>query len=346
MKKNLHPISAAAGQWQLTASPAGKTFLELTNGSRTVMRIGRCCCAGFSEVSALPELLRLHRAEDGFSVEFESSGVIPFGQEFRVGRSVDVINGIAAIRTSLAACSNGEVGHISLEPIEFPGPWAKVNYRIFGDDKLHSAKFRENAEFYCGPEIPWYVQVEYHDGSCAEFISGSDTWRHRAAEKISGVTAEFRLADDNGTLVFERNVLRYDAETPVEKRPWQFESLFSWSVPQQSTVAEDTFAVPGCLASRAVQRTLKQKIRSAVSPITITGVQGEFCNDAAHLERPGKKVLEHLDLTELFQFYCWGNRQLARKGQFLTISAAETSPEPLFMKNLSLIPEQLDNDEE
>ncbi|MBR2374360.1 MAG: hypothetical protein IKA87_09060 [Lentisphaeria bacterium] len=345
MKKNLHPVSAAAGKWQLTAFPAGKYFLELTSGTRTLMHTGRCCCAGFSEVSSLPELLRLHRSEDGFSVEFESSGIIPFGQEFKVGRTVNVINGAAVIRDSIAACSNGQVGNISLEPIEFPGPWAKVSYMLYGSEKLHTAKFRENAEFYCGAEIPWYIQLEHHDGTKVEFISGSDVWRHRAGQKIPGVSSEFRLADCDGTFTFERHVLRYDAETPIEKRPWQFESLIAWSVPGESTVAEKTFKIPGCLASRAVQRTLRHEIRSAAAPLTLTGFQTKFCGNAAHLERPGKKELEHLDLSELFQLYCWGNRQLARKETFLTIQSDENAPAQVLLKNLSLLPEQLDDDD-
>lgn len=346
MKKNLQPITAASGEWQLKAFPAGKNFLELSCGSKIIMRSGRCCCAGFSEVSALPELLRLHRSEDGFSAEFESSGVIPFGQEFRVGRTVSVINGAAVIRDSIAACSNGQVGSISLAPIEFPGQWAKVSYMIFGDEKLRTAKFRENAEFYCGPELPWYIQVEYHDGTKVEFISGSDVWRHRTGNKIEGVSAEFRIAERDGALCFERDVLRYAEETPIEKRPWQFESVIAWSIPGESAVAGNTVEIHGCLASRSVQRALRHEIRSASASLTITGFRTKFCNDAAHLERPGKKELEHLDLSELFQLYCWGNRQLARKGAFMTVASDENSPAQVLLKNLSLLPEQLKDDEE
>ena len=344
MKKNFTPFTTRHDNWQLTAFPAGKNTVELVSGSRCLMRITRGAFAGFAELSALPEIFRLHRSEDGFSAELESRSVIPFGSEFKVERNIVITHGAASMVTSVAACNRGEVGNITLEPLEFPGPWAKVNYLLFGDDKLHSCKFRENAEIYNGSEIPWYIQVEYHDGSKIEFMTGSDLWRHRSASRMEGVTASFRLADTDGTLVFERQLLIYGEETPIEKRPWQFETLFAWSAPCQKTAEGTPVAIPGCLASRPVQRALRHAVRSAQSNLVLTDYKAAICTDAAHLDRPGKKVLEHLDLQDLFQFYCWGNRQLAKKGLALTVAQEEQSllPGSLLLERLGQLPEQLD----
>ena len=350
MKKNFTPFTAGTENWQLQAFPAGKTILEITNSSnRPLLRINRGEFAGFSEISALPEIFRLHRAEDGFSVALETRSVIPFGSEFRVERDVTITNCTAAMTTSVAACNRGEVGNITLETVEFPGPWAKISYRVYGEEKMHTCKYRENAEFYSGSELPWYIQIEYRGGAKAEFITGSDIWRHRAAAKMEGVTSAFRIADCDGTLVFERAVLIYDKETVVEKRPWQFDTLFAWSVPEKEAVSEaDALPVPGCLASRKTQRTLRQAVRRTENSLRLTGYTPVLCMDSAHLDRPGKKELEHIDIQDLFQLYCWGNRQLSRKNLTLTVGAAssELLPASLVLEHLSFPPEALAQEDE
>ena len=350
MKKNFTPFTTGTEDWQLTAHPAGKCVLEISNNSRSLMRINRGEFAGFAEISALPEIFRLHRAVDGFSVSLESRSVIPFGSEFQVSREIDIINGTASMTTSVAACNRGEVGNITLETVEFPGPWAKLNYWIWGEEKMHTCKYRENAEFFSGSELPWYVQVEYRDGSKAEFMTASDIWRHRAAAKMEGVNSRFRLADNDGVLTFERAVLIYDKETVVEKRPWQFETLFAWSVPQNEAApgAVET-PIPGCLASRKAQRAMRQAVRCADSSLKLTDYTVNICKDASHLDRPGKKELEHLDLQDLFQLYCWGNRQLSRKELALTIAAGDEKllPNALILEHLAMEPVVLaDEDEE
>jgi hypothetical protein len=191
--------------------------------------------------------------------------------------------------------------------------------------------------------------VEYRGGAKAEFITGSDIWRHRAAAKMDGVTSAFRIADNEGTLVLERAVLIYDEETQVEKRPWQFETLFAWSVPEKEAVEEaDTLPVPGCLASRKTQRTLRQEIRRTDVSLELVGYKPQICTDPAHLDRAGKKELEHIDLQDLYQLYCWGNRQLSRKGMSLTASSYPEGllPDSLFLKHLAMVPEPLAKDEE
>lgn len=335
----------------MTLSPAGKNLFSLTVNGRPLMSMNRGEFAGFSEISALPEIFRLHRAEDGFSHTLESRSIIPFGSEFQVERSIVITNGAASMVTSVAACNRGEVGNITLEPVEFPGPWAKLSYRIYGEEKMHTCKYRENAVFYEGNELPWYISIQYRDGSRAEYITGSDIWRHRSASRMEGVDAAFRIADCDGTLLFERSLLIYGKETVIEKRPWQFESLFSWSVPASESEAETSASelpVPGCLASRNVQRALRRSVRSADSDLILTGYKAEICNDAAHIDRPGKKVLEHSDLQDLFQLYCWGNRQLSKKGFTLTVAPAEQEllPGSLLLEQLGRPPAALDDGEE
>ena len=348
MRKNFSPVSVGTKDWLFTAFPAGKECIEVRVGEKPVLTLGRSGCGNFGELSALPEVFRLHRSEDGFSAELESSGTIPFGTEFEVKRKVALGGSCAALTTSFQARNGGVVGDITLEPVSFPGPWAKLRYLLHGSTKLHTCKFREGAEFYRGPELPWFIQVEHHDGSKAEFITGSDLWRHLAAEKLENVSSEYRIADVSGTLVFERHVLRYGEEAVPEKRPWQFDSLFSWSSPRPEKPGScKSVPIPGCLVSRNVQGILRREVRSAQTPIVLTGYSGELCSDASHLERTAKKNLEHRDLNDLFQLYCWANRQLGRKGLSLTVDAGKcTLPETAFLAALSTPPAPLLDEED
>ena len=166
---------------------------------------------------------------------------------------------------------------------------------------------------------------------------------------MEGVNASFRIADCDGTLLFERAVLIYDKETVIEKRPWQFETLFAWSVPDTGVPEEsETVPVTGCLASRKIQRTMRHAVRCAEKSVQLTGYEVKLCGDAAHIDRPGKKELEHLDLQDLFQLYCWANRQLSRKELSLTIAPAQDKmlPGSLILEHLAMEPEILDDDEE
>ena len=197
--------------------------------------------------------------------------------------------------------------------------------------------------------MSWYIQIEYRGGAKAEFMTGSDIWRHRAAAKMEGVTSAFRIADCDGTLVFERAVLIYDKETVVEKRPWQFETLFAWSIPDGTPAADaEETEVTGCLAARKIQRTMRQSIRRTENSLRLTGYTPVLCMDSAHLDRPGKKELEHIDIQDLFQLYCWGNRQLSRKNLTLTVGAAssELLPASLVLEHLSFPPEALAQEDE
>ena len=86
MRKNFSPVSVGTKDWLFTAFPAGKECIEVRVGEKPVLTLGRSGCGNFGELSALPEVFRLHRSEDGFSAELESSGTIPFGTEFEVKR--------------------------------------------------------------------------------------------------------------------------------------------------------------------------------------------------------------------------------------------------------------------
>lgn len=116
----------------------------------------------------------------------------------------------------------------------------------------------------------------------------------------------------------------------MEKRPWKFKSIFSWSTPETSAVQcgenAEKFSVPGCFASAAAHRELRKVVRAAGSGRTLV-MQGEFpviCHDPAHLERPAKNPVEHSDLGAAALDYLWANRELAKRGSRLIMESNST----------------------
>ena len=81
-----------------------------------------------------------------------------------------------------------------------------------------------------------------------------------------------------------------------------------------------------CLTSPAARRIFRDFVRRSAADLRIGGLAPGCCCAAAHLERPGKKELEHLDLDDCISFYLWGNRQLAKNGHHLRITPAAEGP--------------------
>jgi len=339
LSRNFKPFGIAAGGSQLQLFPAGSSAMKLLSGKRELLSLGRVGCANFSEISALPELFRLHRANDGLTMSLESSSVIPFGSEYKVDREITVSSGCALLNTQIAALNGGAVGDLELESLHFPGNAATVEYQLYGENKFHRAKFRKDGEIYSGPELPRVVRVLHHDGTAVEMVSGSDLWRHRAASHLEGVDSLFTLSFDEAALCFTRRILIYAPEVPVEKRSWQFQSVISWSVPENPVSGEcRDLEIPGCLCYRNVQKALRSSVRGAVSNLRLTGYKGGICMDASHLERPGKKEMEHCDLSDLIQLRNWACRQLCAKGFALVAAMPESTEYPVTLKVLGGTP--------
>ena len=127
-----------------------------------------------------------------------------------------------------------------------------------------------------------------------------------------------------------RKVLVASDEAVMEKRPWKFKSIFSWSTPESSaaTLPEnaETFSIPGCFASSAAHREIRKVVRAASGSKTLL-LQGEFpviCHDPAHLERPAKNPVEHSDLGAAALDYLWANRELAKRNSSLIMKSSST----------------------
>lgn len=317
----------------------GATAFELDVAGKTRLKIGRVCCGAFSETNALLQKLRRHTAVDRLSASFEAETVLPFGCEYQISRKVEICDGFADWTLDVRALNYGLIEALSLEELFFCGPWTNVEFLIFGENAFRTViPGSEKAELYRAEEIPWIVRLTAADGVRIEFLTGADLWRHRSARHLPGAHCEFALTGNADEIKMERNVLRFDPETSIEKRPWRFSNLIAWENPgRQLRVAPgacddgsetriDLAAEKvACLSSSAGRKFMRSTIRRAANNLIFENASPSLCFDAAHLGRPAKKQLEHCDADDFIHFYLWGSRQLAANGFSLQMQPAAGS---------------------
>ena len=298
----------------------GRSVLELNGGDRPLLRMERLTCGKFCEASMLPEKFRLHRSEDGRSAELETSGVIPFGCEYRVVRDCRIASECALLTTDVSAVTGGRVDGLELEPLVFPGDPVAAEFLIFGEKQFRRVELSGAGTVYSGAEVPLMVRVIYPPGMKCEAALGADVWRHRAAFGIPGASSEYELAFTDGELRFTRRVLKYAPEVEPERRSWRFTILLGWNDGSDRTEPDGaSFELDGCAMSAASRRELRSLVRHSVSSLVWKNVDPTVCCDAAHVSRAGKGELPHFDLEEYFAAWQWANRQLGKSGAGFTV---------------------------
>lgn len=339
----------------------GAAAFELDVAGKTRLKIGRVRCGAFSEENALLRKLRRHVSVDALSASFETETVLPFGCEYQISRMVEICDGFADWTIDVRALNYGMVEALQLEDLTFCGPWTKIEYLIFGEEKFRSATpGAENVDFYRAAEIPWVVRLTADDGVRIEFMTGSDLWRHRSARRLPGAHCEFALHGNAGEIRMTRDMLRFEPETVIEKRPWRFSNLISWECSGRKPQPP---AAPGagpetridlaaenisCLASSAGRKFMRSTIRRAANNLIFENASPSLCFEAAHLERPAKKELEHCDADDFMHFYLWGNRQLAPNAYSLRMTPRPGTllADSVCCANLNHPPRQLNVEEE
>ena len=334
-------LKVSSGGVDFSVASTGKYCVEVSQNDGAFLQIGRISAAGFSGDLALPEKLRCHRTHDNLCAEFDSENVIPFGCEYLVKRHWTVFSNIALLNCDIAADNGGIVRDLELEPVEIKLNPAKVEFLIHGEKSLRTVSAPEIfGELYNGSALVLMLRVSDANGVQVEYVCGDDLWRHRAAEKIAGASANYCISADANGVTLTRKVLVTPEEVVMEKRPWKFKSIFAWRVSSDETAPEsvEKFSVPGCFASAYAHRELRKVVRAAASGKTLV-MQGEFpvlCDDPAHLERPAKHPVEHSDLASAAADYLWANRELAKRNSSLIMeSSTELYGDSVVLRNLN-----------
>ena len=321
---------------------AGEHSFELEIQGKIRLAFGRVTLGGFSESNALPSKMRLHESLDGLSCSFEAENVIPFGCEYQVKRQMDILaSNIGTMTDDLSAVNHGVVGNVALEDVIFPGPWAALEYLPYGETAFRTVELPvDSAEIYSGDETVVMLRLTGTDGVQVEYACGSDLWRHRAGKRTAGASGHFEISGSNEEIILKRAVVTFAEDAVIEKRPWRFKSVFSWSTsaPAEAAPTVDIQMLPIsangmqspagdalCLCSSPARKVLKDLVRKADSDIILGNVKSAICFNPAHQDRPGKGDLEHLDIGDLVDFYLWANRQLGRQGKSFKLKSAEGS---------------------
>ena len=335
-------LEVSAGGFDFTVMSSGEYTATVSHGSKKLFQLSRINTAGFSGALSLPEKLRCHRTHDNLCAEFDSVNVIPFGCEYLVKRHWTIFNNIALLNCDIAADNGGTIRDLELEPLEITLAPSKVEFLINGEN---TPRCVENAdgELYSGSAAVLMLRVTSADGMQAEYICGDDMWRHCAAEKIPGVSSCCQIIAQPDKVILTRKVLIASEEAVMEKRPWKFKSIFSWSfAAAQSTVKDvedpEKFPVYGCFAAAAAHREIRKFVRSAAADKLFV-MQGDFphiCDDPSHLERPAKHPVLHSDLGAAAADYLWANRELAKRNSRLAmVSSSKLYGNSVVLENLA-----------
>ena len=340
--------TASGEGFEFSLFARGKFSARLTLGGRERLALGRVTLEEkFSETGALEKKLRRHEAADLLSIGLEDLHELPFGCEYAIARDFEISDGFADCSCDVSALHFGRVGSLDLEPVIFCGDPCKASFLTSDGKTFREVELAEDAELYSGKLPLLMVAASWPDGSGVEHAVGTDLWRHCAAQNIPDASSEFTLSFCGGELIYERRVLIYGKEAVPEKRPWRFKNLISWhsgGVPDGAPAEAEAFSVPGCQVNSAARRETRRRVRSAAGALVMTGASPCLCENASHVDRPGREGFRHFDLAEYVSFRLWANRHLMKSGGSLTVRIDEKNLfyNTVAARNLQRIPRRLE----
>lgn len=290
-----------------------------------------------SEKDALNEKCRFHSKLDNREVQIESANVYPFGGESLLERNLKLRDKLLEVCVDVKPGRGETVRSFELEDLIIPGEFSKIeiirNLPEAGQDwQLEPLTATEDI-LYSAPQ-PWVaIVLTKVNGTILEIGIGGDYWRMQGC----GDTL-WQIIRNQDAVVLKSRPVALTAEETVERRPWRFSYYIAWgrnSSTRLMAEKNDITITPevgkdlecSCFRAPSVRRTLRKFIRreqESSGNLHLILPDVTACQDAAHLERPGKKSLAHWDLEELFALYSWGNRQLGGE-RLLNIELPENS---------------------
>ena len=309
--------SGNANSWRLLDTRQGEELFELK-------------CArlnNVSEADALQEKCRFHGKLDNLEVEVESQSVYPFGGEAVIDRTHTLRGNLLEVKVDIKPGRGETVRDLELEDVVFSGEFS--NLEIISTMPEPGQMWQKSA-LPLNDGVVWQNTMPFAvliltkaDGSMLELGCGGDWWRTCGCG--STVWSIEKAAE---TITVKRKVVAIADEVEIERRPWRFNYYIAWNrgssatlMPgKDDTVLEFDPQVAGsCFTAPAVRKYLRKMLRQQLDKsgnIILKTADVKSCDEAAHLERPGKKSLRHWDLSELFALYSWANRTLGEDRTF------------------------------
>ena len=295
---------------------------------------------GCSEADALNEKCRFHAKLDNAEVVVESLNVYPFGGESLIERSYSLRGKLMEVKLDVKPGKGEVVRDLELEELFFPGEFTGIEF-IRSVPKPNEVWQLEKVDFTderWTSDSPFAVLLLTDaDGFQVELGCGGDWWR------MQGAGNTFWSVEKSAEgITVKRRVVAIDPEESVERRPWRFNYYIAWGRSSAARMLLDNncevlapellkSAGSECFRAPAVRKLLRKLLRHYQQQscnIVLRLPDVKSCDDAGHLERPGKKLLRHWDLDELFALYSWGNRMLGMDRTLIV----ELPPESIFRK--------------
>ncbi len=293
--------------------------------------------------------------KDGYRVK--TTSVIPFGSEPAVLRKFDYLGNILKVTTDVRMKAP-VVGNIfSIDDLVIQGNWKKFAViNMSGGNRLNNKLewhkiSSEDSVIYDSDDLFGVLLLESEKGIRLEIGTGFDIWRWNIAEKTEGVVGNLKVESANGEIIVKRNVMTSEAEFKIPKRDWRFNWYLSWDCGEKKSGEKkdcaDCFSIDQfewseagtvkasgiyedspCLHSKAAKNRLRKWLRSIINKVEgkevkLVDLNPGICENSAHLEKSKIDKLLHWDLSDIIDFWFWGNRQLRRKESSLTIFSAK-----------------------
>ena len=315
------------GQWSLLDTRRGSTIADWLWASLN----------GISELNCVSEKCRFHSKLDNCEVVVEQENVYPFGGESIIDRSLVLRDKLAEVRLDVKPGRGEIVRKFELETLTFPGEWQQVEIiRQLPEaaGAWHLERLPDNTGvIYSSPQPFALLLLTDSNGFQLEMGIGGDWWR-----MLGQGNTLWQIEQNAGAVSVKACVVDLPEDAENNRRPWRFNYYLAWGSKKSAQIFADNeseiltvdlLATLNCSCFRApaVRKYLRKVIRQQqekTASVILQLPEPEVCDDAGHLERPGKKSLRHWDWDELFALYSWGNRTLG-EGRTLTVKLPENS---------------------
>lgn len=315
-------LEAYGNSWKFSggSSPNSWVLSDVRKGE-DLLELGTARLNNVSEADALQEKCRFHGKLDNLEVEVESLNVYPFGGESAISRVHNLRGNLLEVKVDIKPGRGETVRNLELEDVIFYGEFTRAEIISAmpepGKPWQFTALTLADGTIWHNTQPFAVLLLTKADGSVLEIGSGSDWWRTCG----TGSTA-WSIEKDSDKITVKRKVIAIADDVEVERRPWRFNYYIAWNKTSAAALCPDKnditlefdAKVAGCcFAAPAVRKYLRKLIRQQLDKpgnVILQVPDVKSCDDAAHLERPGKKSLRHWDLSELFALYSWANRAL------------------------------------
>lgn len=321
-------LEAYGNSWKFSAgSKPNSWVLSDVRKGEELFELQTARLNGIPEADALQEKCRFHGKLDNLEVEVESLNIYPFGGESAIGRTHNLRGNLLEVKVDIKPGKGEVVRNLELEDVIFYGEFTKAE--LIASMPEPSEKW-EITPLVLADGTLWQNTAPFAvllltraDGTVLEMGCGGDWWRTCGA----GNTA-WSIEKDSDKITVKRKVIAIADDVEIERRPWRFNYCIAWGRASAAalcpgkydiTLEFDPKVAGSCFAAPAVRKYLRKLVRQQLDKsgnVILQVPDVKSCDDASHLERPGKKSLRHWDMCELFSLYSWANRTLGGERSF------------------------------